>query len=256
MNNMDIDWKTDYAAVWRREKETMRPVKAIDPVSLRDLVCIDNQKEELVKNTERFLKGEKAHNALLWGATGTGKSSLVKAVFNEFKSGGLRIVEVNRYDLIYFPEIVDRLRSEPFHFIIYSDDLSFDEGEEVYRGIKSVLEGSIELPPENVLIYVTSNRRHLVPEYMEENRNTVVRGGEIHYADTVEEKISLSHRFGLWIPFPPVSMENFLKIVDSYFTGFTGDWEELHNAARRFSVSRASRSGRTAKQFAATYSHE
>jgi uncharacterized protein len=253
---MNIDWKKYYAAVWRREKEAMRPVEAIDPVSLDHLVGIDNQKNDLVRNTEYFLKGEKAHNALLWGATGTGKSSLVKAVFNEFKSSGLRIVEVNRSDLIFFPEIVDLLRFEPFRFIIYSDDLSFDEGEDVYRGIKSVLEGSIELPPENVLIYVTSNRRHLIPEYMEENRNTVIRGGEIHYTDTVEEKISLSHRFGLWIPFPPVSMENYLKIVDSYFPDYAGDRDELHDAARRFSISRASRSGRTAKQFAATYSHE
>ncbi len=248
-----MDWKDNYAAVWRREKEVMRPVKAIDPISLKDLVCIDSQKEELLQNTERFLRGEKAHNALLWGATGTGKSSLVKAVFNELKLRGLRIVEVNRYDLISFPEIVDRLRFESFKFIIYSDDLSFNEGEEVYRGIKSVLEGSIELPPDNVLIYVTSNRRHLVPEYMDENKNTVIKGGEIHYTDTVEEKISLSHRFGLWIPFPPLSMEKYLNIVDSYFPGFTGHRDELHEAARRFSISRASRSGRTAKQFAATY---
>lgn len=246
---MQIDWTTTLAAIWRQRKEYLRPVRNIDPVTLNDLVGIDHQKQRLVANTRRFLAARPANNALLWGARGTGKSSLVKAVFNEYSDRGLRLIEVDRDDLVYLPEIVDAIRDRPQRFIIFCDDLSFGANENSYKHLKSVLEGSIEIPPGNVLIYATSNRRHLLPERMKDNLDTEIVDGELHYSDAVEEKISLSDRFGLWLSFHPINMEKYLAIVDRLFAGYPGDRERLHEAARMFSMSRASKSGRTARQF-------
>lgn len=250
---MEIDWQTTFAAIWRQRREYLRPVKSLDSVGLDGLIGIDRQKERLLENTRCFLAGKPANTALLWGARGTGKSSLVKAVFNHFRRDGLRLVEVDKDDLVNLPEIVDRIRDLPFRFILFCDDLSFEAGESAYKHLKSVIEGSIELPPDNVLLYATSNRRHLMPETMRDNLEAKSVDGEIHYGDAVEEKISLADRFGLWIPFYPTNLEQYLAIVDSYFPDYPGDREELHEAARLFALGRASRSGRTARQFYNAY---
>lgn len=250
---MTVDWEQAVAAVWRSRPALLRPVAAPDPVRLQDLVGIDQQRAELVRNTERFLVGLPANSALLWGARGTGKSSLVKAMLNAYRDKGLRLVEVFRDDLRDLPEIVDRIREQPWRFILYCDDFSFEANDNSYVGLKSVLEGSVEPPPANALFYVTSNRRHLLPEYMEDNQATVVSGGELHYSDAVEERIALADRFGLWLSFYQTDMQGYLAIVDSYFPDFPGDREDLHQAARMFSMARASRSGRTARQFYNTY---
>lgn len=246
---MDIDWSQINAAVWRQQQGKLRPVKAIDPITLAALIGIENQKEELVNNTKRFLSCKPANNALLWGARGTGKSSLIKAILNEYKLNGLRLIEVSKNDLYNLPYIVDDIRELPQRFIIYCDDLSFDENENSYIALKTVLEGSIEQPPNNVLLYATSNRRHLVPEHMKDNIETSIVDGELHYTDSVEEKISLSDRFGLWLSFYQADMEGYLRIIDSYFPNYRGDRSKLHEAARMFSLLRACKSGRTAKQF-------
>jgi len=251
-----IDWNTTYAAIWRQHRAALRPVRHIDPIQLEQLLGIDSQKQQMVNNTERFLTGIPANNALLWGARGTGKSSLVKALLNTYKDQGLRIVEVDKHDLLYLPEIVDDIRDLPHRFIIYCDDLSFDSGDSLYRPLKSVLEGSIELPPDNVLFYATSNRRHLLPEQMRDNLDTQLVDGEVHYSDAIEEKISLADRFGLRLAFYPQQTPTYLDIVDSYFADFSGDRETLHKAALDFAHQNAAKNGRTAKQFFNAYSQK
>ncbi|WP_445371591.1 ATP-binding protein [Methylomonas sp. HW2-6] len=244
-----IDWNNTYAAIWRQRQEYLRPVRHIDPIRLQQLLGIESQKRQLVDNTLRFLAGLPANNVLLWGARGTGKSSLVKALFNEYMHEGLRLIEVDKQDLLYLPEIVDDIREHRQRFIIYCDDLSFEAGDGLYKPLKSVLEGSIELPPENVLFYATSNRRHLLPEQMRDNLDTLLVDGEVHYSDAVEEKISLSDRFGLRLGFYPQQTQTYLDIVDSYFPDYRGDREVLHKAALDFAHTRAAKNGRTAKQF-------
>ncbi|MFA5983448.1 MAG: ATP-binding protein [Methylococcaceae bacterium] len=244
-----IDWNTTYAAIWRQRKEYLRPVKALDTIQLNQLIGIDLQKNQLVENTTRFISKLPAHNALLWGARGTGKSSLVKALLNQYKQRELRVIEVDKQDLLYLPEIVDDLREQPQRFIIYCDDLSFEAGETLYKPLKSLLEGSIELPPENVLFYATSNRRHLLPEMMRDNLNSHLIDTEVHYSDSIEEKISLSDRFGLRLAFYPQDQQAYLNIVDSYFLGYQGDKTILHKAALDFAHQHAAKNGRTAKQF-------
>jgi len=248
-----IDWDSTYAAIWRQRQEYLRPVKQIDPVRLDQLLGIDTQKQRLIENTERFLSAQPANNTLLWGARGTGKSSLVKALLNAYKARGLRMIEVDKQDLVYLPEIVDDIRDLPQRFVIYCDDLSFESGDTLYKPLKSVLEGSIELPPENVLFYATSNRRHLLPEKMSDNLDTRLVDGEVHYSDTIEEKISLSDRFGLRLSFYPPSTQAYLDIVDSYFVGYRGDRDALHQAALDFAHQHAAKNGRTAKQFYNAY---
>jgi len=246
---MTLDWQTTQAAIWQPYNTSLRGVSRLDPVRLDQLLGIDRQKQQLLDNTLRFIDGQPANNALLWGARGTGKSSLIKAVFNELRSHGLRLIEVDRDDLADLPQIVDGIRALPQRFVIYCDDLSFGENERGYRHLKSVLEGSIELPPENVLVYATSNRRHLLPEALRDNLDTKVVQGEIHYGDAVEETLSLSDRFGLWLSFYTGSLEHYLEIVDQLFAGRTADREQLHEAALTFAAARGSRSGRTARQF-------
>ena len=247
---MAIDWNLTSAAVWRPRAGKLRPVRRMDPVRLEDLLGIDAQKAALVANTERFLDGRAANNALLWGSRGTGKSSLVKALLNAYGGSGLRIIEIDKDDLVDLPEIVDDIRELPQRFVIFCDDLSFEEGETGYKHLKSVLEGSIELPPENVLVYATSNRRHLIPEQASDNAGVRIVEGELHYGDTVEEKLSIADRFGLWLSFYPCSLDQYLAIVDSLFPDYQGDREALHLKARQFAQTRASRSGRAARQFA------
>ncbi|MGZ8225141.1 MAG: ATP-binding protein [Methylococcaceae bacterium] len=249
-----IDWNVTYAAIWRQHQAYLRPVRQVDPIRLDQLLGIDQQKQQLVDNTERFLASLPANNALLWGARGSGKSSLVKALLNAYQQQGLRIIEVDKQDLLYLPEIVDNIREYRQRFIIYCDDLSFESSDSLYKPLKSVLEGSIELPPDNVLFYATSNRRHLLPEHMRDNLDTRLVDGEVHYSDTIEEKISLSDRFGLRLAFYPQHTQIYLEIVDSYFVNYSGNREVLHKAALDFAHQNAAKNGRTAKQFFNAYS--
>lgn len=251
-----IDWNTTYAAVWRQRKELLRPVISIDLIGLDDLLGIDTQKQQLIDNTERFLVGKPANNALLWGARGTGKSSLIKAMLNAYHNNGLRLIEVDKLDLVYLPEIVDDIRDLPQRFIVFCDDLSFDANDSRYKSLKSVLEGSIELPPENVKIYATSNRRHLMPEYMRDNLDSHLVGDEVHYSDAIEETISLADRFGLRLGFYPHTTDTYLSIINSLFPDFKGSYEALHKSALDFAHTQASKSGRTAKQFYNTKADE
>ena len=248
--NQTINWKSDNAAIWRAKKEFLKPVKHIENITFDNLIGIDIQKQQLIHNTERFLDGLPSNNVLLWGARGTGKSSLIKAILNKYADKGLRVIEIDRDDLDDLIEISDMIRNLPYRFIIFCDDLSFEEGEKGYKGLKRILEGSIESPPENVKIYATSNRRHLITEYRSDNEGTKLgANGEIHYSDSVEEKISLSDRFGLWISFYHGNQVEYLEVVDSYFQDYKGDREFLHAEALRFAQARASKSARAAKQF-------
>ncbi len=253
MNPIQIDWSITPAAIWRQRRELLRPVFETDPIRLADLQGVDRQKEALVRNTERFLAGRPANNALLWGARGTGKSSLIKALLNEYVDQGLRVVEVDKNDLVWLPEIIDEIRESDKRFIIYSDDLSFERGESTYKALKSVIEGSIERPPANVIIYATSNRRHLMPESMEDNERARVVQTEIHHAEAVEEQISLSDRFGLWLSFYPFNQDEYLRIVDGYFPDYAGDRAQLHRMAIQFALAKGGRSGRAALQFYRSY---
>ncbi len=254
---MDIDWENIYAAIYRPKSASLRGVLAIDPIRLNSLVGIDSQKNQLIENTQRFLSHKPANNALLWGARGTGKSSLIKAIFNEYKLQGLRLIEFFKDDLHNLPDVVDVIRDLPYRFVIYCDDFSFEANDNTYMALKTVLEGSIEQAPDNVLLYSTSNRRHLVPEYIQDNLATKVTRDELHYADIVEDKLSLSDRFGLWLSFYQGNLQDYFQIVDSYFPDFSADRTALHEAARQFSMMRGgTRSGRTAKQFYNYYSEQ
>lgn len=244
-----IDWKEFKAGIWRAKKEVLRGVKEVDSIGLDDLVGIKRQKKQLLSNTQNFMQNKTFNHALLWGSRGMGKSALIKAMLNEFANDGLRVVEVAKDDLLDLPYIVDDLRELSYKFIIFCDDLSFEVGDDSYKGLKPILEGSVEVPPKNVVVYATSNRRHLVTEVHGDNDLVHVSQKEIHHSDAIEEKISLSDRFGLWISFYQGSFDEYLKIVDSYFRDFTGDVNELHEKAKEFANLRASRSGRTAKQF-------
>ena len=227
-------------------------------ISLDDLVEVEPQKDRLLRNTEQFVAGRAANNVLLTGARGTGKSSLIKACLNEFAPQGLRLIEVDKADLVDLPDIVDLVAERAERFIVYCDDLSFDEGEPGYKALKSILDGSVSQPSDNVLIYATSNRRHLLPEYMAENLTYQhLENGEVHPGEVVEEKISLSERFGLWISFYPFTQDEYLAIVAQWLRGF-GVSEAAIEAARPeslvWALERGSRSGRVAFQFAKDYS--
>jgi len=244
-----MDWSIHNASVWRPNQRALKEIRSIDPVSLDQLVGIERQKQRLVANTERFVSGQEFNNALLWGARGTGKSSLVKAVFNQFSDRKLRIIEVYKENLSDLHDIVDLIRDQPYYFIIYCDDFAFAANDHSYSSLKSVLEGSLEAAPSNLVLYATSNRRHLIPQTMKENLDSSVVDGELHLSDAIEEKIALSDRFGLWLSFHPISQTQYLAIIDSYFSDYRGDRAELHKSALLFSRDRASRSGRTARQF-------
>lgn len=216
------------------------------------LLGIERQKALLTRNTEQFIRGLPANNALLWGSRGTGKSSLIRAMLQQFSNQGLRMVEVERRDLHALPDIVEPLFSRPERFVIFSDDLSFEANDPSYKALKATLDGSLAAAPENVLIYATSNRRHLLPEYQRDNQDTRAINGEIHHSEAIEEKISLSERFGLWIPFHPFDQEEYLHIVFTTLKRMQIIFEEseIRPEALRFALERGSRSGRVAVQFA------
>lgn len=249
------DWEAAAAFRWRRNsgRGWLQPVRHPHPIRLADLNCIDEQKARVVANTAQFVAGRPANNVLLTGTRGSGKSSLVKAVLNEFAASGLRLIEVDKAELIDLPDIVDLLDGRPERFIVFCDDLSFEANETAYKALKSVLDGSVAAPPENVLIYATSNRRHLMPEYFSENLESSRVDDEIHPGEAVEEKISLSERFGLWVSFYPFDQQRYLDIVAHWLRHF-GIGEECIAAAERealnWALGRGSRSGRVAWQFA------
>jgi predicted AAA+ superfamily ATPase len=250
------DWSASIAFRYRKRGATgvVEPVRHVAAIRLADLQEIDAQKERLVRNTEQFVQRRSANNVLLTGARGTGKSSLIKACLNEFAPQGLRLIEVDKADLVDLPDLVDLVAARPERFIVFCDDLSFDEGEPGYKALKSILDGSVAQASDNLLVYATSNRRHLLPEYMKENLSyTHTDDGEVHPGEVVEEKISLSERFGLWISFYPFSQAEYLAIVAQWLRHF-GVGEHAIAQARSeslvWALERGSRSGRVAYQFA------
>lgn len=248
-----IDWSA-IAFRWQRRPGggTLQPIPQPQTQCLDDLQGIEPQKCLLERNTRQFIAGLPANNALLWGSRGTGKSSLIKALLNRYGDAGLRLIEVERSELVDLPEIVAQLRDRPERFILFCDDLSFEAGDPGYKALKVTLDGSLDAAPENVLIYATSNRRHLVPEYMSENLEAKVVGTEIHHGDSTEEKISLSERFGLWLSFYPFNQEEYLGIVRYWLLQLDveGFDEDARAEALRWAHNRGSRSGRSAWQFA------
>ena len=253
------DWGASVAFRYRKRGSAgvLEPVKHVSRITAADLKEVDAQKERLQRNTQQFVAGLGANNVLLTGARGTGKSSLVKAMLNEYAAQGLRLIEVDKADLIDLPDLVDLVAERPEKFVVFCDDLSFDEGEPGYKALKSVLDGSVSAASDNLLIYATSNRRHLMPEYMKENLSYQhTEDGEVHPGEVVEEKISLSERFGLWISFYPFTQAEYLAIAAQWLRHF-GASEDAIAAARQdslvWALERGSRSGRVAQQFARDY---
>ncbi len=255
------DWAASVAFRYRKRGGVgvIEPVRHVATIRLSDLKEVEPQKQRLLRNTRQFVAGRAANNVLLTGARGTGKSSLIKACLNEYAPQGLRLIEVDKTDLVDLPDIVDQVAERAERFIIYCDDLSFDEGEPGYKALKSMLDGSVAQASENVLIYATSNRRHLLPEYMRENLTyTHSEDGEVHPGEVVEEKISLSERFGLWVSFYPFTQAEYLAIVAQWLTHFgiadAARIEAARPEALIWALERGSRSGRVAYQFARDFS--
>jgi len=254
------DWSASIAFRYRKRSNGrggLEPVRHVASLGLNDLQEIDGQKEKIQRNTEQFVSGLPANNVLLTGARGTGKSSLIKACLNEYAPRGLRLIEVDKDDLTDLPDIIDMVSERPEKFMIFCDDLSFEDGDPGYKALKSILDGSVAAATPNVLIYATSNRRHLLPEYMKENLTyTHTEDGEVHPGEGVEEKISLSERFGLWVSFYPFSQDEYLTIVAQWLASF-GVIAAAIDAAKPealiWALERGSRSGRVGYQFARDY---
>lgn len=253
-----VDDDLDEAIAWRWRSSGggrghLQAIHRFNRVRLADLLHVERQKEALERNTRQFLAGLPANNALMWGPRGTGKSSLVKALLNDYAAAGLRLVEVDRLSLVDLPDIVERLQKRRARYVIYCDDLSFDDNDATYRALKTVLDGSVLDTPDNILIYATSNRRHLLPEHQSDNRDTRLIDGELHHSEAVEEKISLSERFGLWLAFHPMSQDRYLDIAFHWLRAFDADLtqtEAVRGAALQWALLHGSRSGRAAHQFA------
>lgn len=252
-----IDWKSTVAATWSHHSRGsgFHAVSNLNPIQLGDLLEIDRQREAVVQNTAQFCAGLPANNVLLWGARGTGKSSLIHAVINEFSEKGLRLVEVDKRSLSDIALLAEELQNEPFRFIVVCDDLSFDANDTGFKELKSSLEGTIFATVSNVLIYITSNRRHLVTELAKENQQ--LQEQDLHGAEAIEEKISLSDRFGLWLSFHPFDQDQYLRVVDHWLGFFSEQCdfsceldEEVRTNALRWALNRGTRSGRTANHFA------
>lgn len=254
-----VDWNSSLAARWHREGQGgyLQPLKVELSLSLDDLIGIDRQRDLLAANTRQFVAGMPANHVLLWGARGTGKSSLIRALLAHFAADGLRLIEIERDHLADLPKVVEHLAGLPQSFVLFCDDLSFEAGEGDYRVLKSVLDGTLERAPDNVLLYATSNRRHLVPERESDNQNWQMVDGELHPNEAVEDKIALSDRFGLWLSFYPFSQEHYLDVVRHWIgsiaatSGLAWEWDEaLEKDAIRWATSRGNRNGRCAYQYA------
>lgn len=257
-----IDWTNCNAANWRRHSFSgyLEAVESIEQISLDDLLGIEKQKLEVEDNIRQFLAGYPANNTLLWGTRGTGKSSLIRAILNRYAEQGLRIVQVDKNDLIHLPDIVDCIKRLPYRFIIFSDDVSFEVGESSYKMLKSALDGAVYAPPDNIMICVTSNRRHLLPEYETDNRGAMLVNNEMHYGEAIEEKISLSGRFGLWIGFHPFTQEQYITVTEQWVNklfvkqGSKLRWtKEARAAATQWGYDKGDNSGRIAYQFASRW---
>jgi predicted AAA+ superfamily ATPase len=254
-----IDWNQCLAARWQRDARSgyLLPLDVSLDIRLSDLIGVDKQREQLGRNTHQFIEGLPANHALLWGSRGTGKSSLVRALLAEHAEAGLRLIEIERDHLADLPRVVEQLQKRPQRFILFCDDLSFEAGEGDYRVLKSVLDGSLEQAPDNVLLYATSNRRHLVPEKQSDNEHWKMIDGELHPNEAVEDKIALSDRFGLWLSFYPFSQAHYLNVVEHWIgqlaraAGLTWQRDEaLDTEAVRWATGRGNRNGRCAYQFA------
>jgi predicted AAA+ superfamily ATPase len=253
----EVDWHASHAFRWRVPRDGrgyLKPVKLVSEIRFDDLHNISQQKEAIEQNTHQFITGKPANNVLLTGARGTGKSSLIKACLAKFAAQGLRLIEVDKEHLVDLPDIVDLIAERPERFVIFCDDLSFEEGEGGYKALKVVLDGSVAASSDNVLIYATSNRRHLLPEKFSDNETyRHVDDGDLHPGETVEEKISLSERFGLWLSFYPFRQDDYLDIVRHWLKHFgvpDAHWAQAEPEALRWALQRGSRSGRVAWQFA------
>lgn len=249
-----VDLSAAIAFRWqpRNGRSALQPVNALHPIRLDDLCDIEVQKQRGVQNTLQFVRGLPANNVLLTGARGTGKSSLVKALLNEYAGAGLRLIEIGKAGLADLPEIIELVGARSERYLLYCDDLSFNDEEPGYQALKAALDGSVVALPDNMLIYATSNRRHLMPEYLRENLATRHEGEEVHPGEGVEEKISLSERFGLWVSFYPFSQDEYLTIAAHWVARLGGGQfdETVRRAALQWALSRGSRSGRVAWQFA------
>ncbi len=242
---------TPDTVAWRWVAQRLTPVQHTSTLRLDDLLGIDRQKRTLDTNTRQFVQGLPANNALLWGARGTGKSSLVKALLNAYAEQGLRVIEVDAGSLVDLPRLVDPLAGRAQRYVLFVDDLSFARDDPGYRALKAALDGSIAVAPDNVLIYATSNRRHLLPEQHEDNLDTRVSAGELHHGDTVEETLSLSERFGVWLAFHPFNQNQYLDAVQHWLEQWGVPWSDTaRRDALAWALRRGNRSGRVAWQFA------
>ena len=252
----EIDWNAAVAFRWRKKQGRgfLQPVAHVSGITLGDLQNIERQKGLIEQNTRQFVRGEPANNVLLTGARGTGKSSLIKACLNQYAPEGLRLIEVDKDDLVDLGDIVDLISQRPERFVVFCDDLSFEDGESGYKALKVALDGSVAAQSDNVLIYATSNRRHLLPEYMKDNESyRHTEDGEIHPGEVIEEKISLSERFGLWVSFYPFKQDDYLTIVGHWLQHFgvpADQTDDARHEALIWALERGSRSGRVAFQFA------
>lgn len=252
----DMDW-TAPAFRWRCQPNGRGYLQAVNNphrIQWDALKNIDTQKAAILRNTAQFVAGKGANNVLLTGARGTGKSTLIKAVWNQFADQGLKIIEVDKTDLLHLADIVDFVGGRSEKFIIFCDDLSFEEGEITYKALKSVLDGSISAPSANMVFYATSNRRHLIPQNMRENLDVSYEDGELRPSDSIEEKVSLSDRFGLWLSFYPFTQDDYLAAAHYWVNFLQGHWDQrAEQAALLWHRTRGSRSGRVAWQFARDY---
>lgn len=257
-----LDWSNTFAARWVGEGSGgwLRPLEITAEQGLDDLIGVDRQKQLLEANTSQFVRGLPANNALLWGARGTGKSSLVRALLHAWKDQGLRLIEIDKADLMHLPAVVARISGQPWRFLVFCDDLAFEADDSAYKTLKTVLDGSLEATPDNLLLYATSNRRHLLPEQRSDNLASSMVDGELHPGEAIEEKIALSDRFGLWVSFYPFSQEHYLDVVRHWLGslaaqhGLAWEWnEELQKEAIRWATARGNRNGRCAWQFARSW---
>lgn len=245
IRKIDTNWKICDAFIWRGEY--LHPIRDFNAFNLDDLIGIEEQKDALLQNTQSFIDNNGGMNALLYGPRGCGKSTLVRAIFTKFMADNLKIIQVATQDVSIIPIFIDAIRIQPYKFIIFCDDLSFEENDLGYKSLKVVLDGSIEKLPSNVLLYATSNRKHLIQEPQSDNENAKVINGEIHFQDSVEERISLSDRFGLSIPFYKITVDEYLQIVALYFKEQISD--ELKSKAMAYASKKGQRSGRVAYDF-------
>ena len=257
-----IDWSKTTAARWVGQGEGgwLKPLEVDLGRGLSDLVGVDRQKQLLEANTEQFVSGMPANNALLWGARGTGKSSLVRALLAAWQDQGLRLIEIDKDDLVQLPALIAQISDQPWRFLLFCDDLAFEAGDSAYKTLKTVLDGSVESTPDNLLLYATSNRRHLLPEQRSDNLASSMVDGELHPGEAIEEKIALSDRFGLWVSFYPFTQEHYLEVVRHWIASMASEYDltwqwsdQLHKEAIRWATARGNRNGRCAWQFARSW---